>query len=723
METGDAAAAVAEVQAAVDQDLLQDESKKSSKKKKKSVRMSWADDPPVVEIAPESLLSARSEAANPEPSPPSTTKAKGTSFSFETTQYAPAPSSGGLASSSDVEDALNKSGFSNSKSLDLPLPGSSSSSSSKKESSSGYSAAHFRRVERLHRHLEICCDVMKGFEEFKKSSDVLRAWLLAWLAVPVFVIILGCGLIPYSELTDPSFPSTAHWRSLWLWALVMVVEASLMTEIVSSLAYEIEYGIVVREELPALFAKAVAAGVAAALTVQCIIFGSVPGGEPLAETKGWLAVETAGFVAIAAVLLRNFDTHATPTPDTRLVLLQCCAGMAVLVLFAPVIFTVACALHAEYRASGAGAVGYIIAILFPLLRLALRHWVEAGKPLGCNWGSSRGQLCADPLPTALLESWHAAFLCLLAATSATPGELAVMAAVQAVVVGADLAGLPRQSNHHHQQGQGLKLGAACCVGWASRDSKIDVYETVDKQTEGEPQKQTQSQSQPLSLLAKLLGVCGASATDGRSSSSTSISSSGSSNSSSGGVSPVVDPSIEEEGFSSSPRSHNSPTESSFEDEVGEAQCLVRCLLWGVAGTLAPLVVLASASVLDVGPNRALFARGRLWRLVAVRPSQSSSSSFSSSAQWLTSATTSSSSSDSSQAVSLVGNLLCVSAFHFAGLAFTVRLFAHSRKRSVLGTFSSVVLTHHSWAWAASASLVLLTIFSVVLATFGQNSDF
>jgi hypothetical protein len=71
----------------------------------------------------------------------------------------------------------------------------------------------------------------------------------------------------------------------------------------------------------------------------------------------------------------------------------------------------------------------------------------------------------------------------------------------------------------------------------------------------------------------------------------------------------------------------------------------------------------------------------------------------------------------------VGNLLCVSAFHFAGLAFTVRLFAHSRKRSVLGTFSSVVLTHHSLAWASAATLALLTIFSVVLTTFGQNSDF
>jgi hypothetical protein len=689
------------------------ESTKSSKKKKKSVRMSWADDPPV-EIVPETLLSARSEAAIPEPSPPSTKATSKGNFTFETTQYAPAPS-GGL--SSDIDDALNKSGFSNSTSLDLPLP-LSSSSSSKKDSSSGFSAAHFRRVERLHRHLEICCDVMKGFEEFKKSSDVLWACLLAWLVAPFFVIVLGCGLIPYTAFTDPSFPSTAHWRSLWLWALVMVVEASLMTEIVSSLAYEIEYGIVVREELPSLFPKAVAAGVAAALTVQCIIFGSVPGGEPLTESKGWLAVETAGFFAIAAVLARNFDTHAAPTPDTRLVLLQCCMGIAVLVLFAPVIYSVACALHAEYRAAGAGVVGYIIAILFPLLRLSLRHWVEAGWPLGCNWGSSRGQLCAVPLPTILLESWHAAFVCLIAATSATPGELAVMATVQAAIVGADLAGLSRQSHNQQQQGQGLKLKlGACCVVWASRDSKIDVYESADKQTEDEPQKMTQSQSQPLSVLAKLCGACGACVADGTSSTSTSIGSSGSS----GGVSPVVDPSVEEEGFSSSPRSQNAPTESSFEDDVVEAQCLVRCLLWGISGALAPLVVLASASVLDVGPNRSLFAQGRLWRLVAVRPSQSSSSS--SSAQWLTSATTSSSSSDSSNALGLVGNLLCVSSFHLAGLACAARLFTHGRKRSVLGTFSSVVLTHHAPVWAAAATLVLLTVFSVVLATFGQNSNF
>ena len=710
----------------------------SKKKKKKSVRMSFADDPPVVQgdegggggALVVETLATQEEVATAETSPPSGATRKSASFSFEPLHVAaPVPV---------VEEFVKHDSANN----DVPVvrgcgtplaPASVSnvvanppSTSAKNTTSSSYTAGHFRRVERLRRHLEICCDVLRGREEFRKSGTVAITLLLAWLVIPVVVIILSFGLVPYSSLTDAA-RSTAAWNSLWPWSVIVLVEAALMTEVFSALAYEIEFGIVVREELPALYAKVSFAGLAAALTVHSIILGcTVTAAAPdavfysssLRSSRGWLAVQAAAFAASAATLHWAFSSHAgsAPSRGTLVVSAQVVAGLFVLLPCAAVLYTIVAAVHAQYHDEGRGIVGYIVAIFFPLLREGLREVAESA----CGWGAERGRLCATPIHTLLIESWHVSFLCLVAATNATPGELAVMAAVQLALLWRDFclppgaasasaAAAAAVSGEEAQSSPRANSGSKAC--WAaglcsSPDSKIDIYadpEAAATSVQSVDDEGPQSSAYSGTARADDMG-CGAKAVVsfccerllGRTSGSDE-----------GGVKGKADLS----------------SEDSFEVDSEQLRRAVRLVLSSALGTLAPCVVLAASAVLAAGPNRLLLSRGPLWGLaVATGPWAEAAGS----AQWLRSPLVSVSGGGGDggggDANRMTANLLCVAGFHAAVLLAAAKTLG-GRHCHVLGAFSSVVLTHHTVTFAASALLALLTLFSVVLGVFGMNTPF
>ena len=603
---------------------------------------------------------------------------------------------------------------------------------------SAFSAAQFRRLERAHRQLGICCDVMKGDEDFKKPLQALGWVILAWLGLPIVAITLTFGLIPYSETGGAALRETVpYWRSLWPWIVIMAVLACLMTDIFSFVAYEIEYGIVIAEELPMLYVKAVVSGISGALVIQSIIFGSYS--LALSASHGWLAVVTAGFLCIVGVLYHALARHGPVTDDIRSVLRKSFAGMFVTMPCAAVVYTVVAAVYSEYHLAGGGVVGYLIAILYPLLRHALQGAVESRW--GLQWGGERGMLCAGPVAAILLESWHVVYLCLIAGTSATPIELAVMAAVQALITYSDL----------RQPGAVCCSMGACCV----QDSKIDVYHfAIGDSESGNPDARqdttkgsmnTKKRPPPSCIGQCLLALCGGEMRRGGSNSSTlSIANSNpnpnpnptlsiaTGNSSLGNVRDgdnnicaklpfpfegdltpdTQSPSLSDGRDTPSPPPNDGNT---WDEDVDEVRRICRTMLASSLGVLAPCCTLIVAAILDAGPNRHLFrGAGYLWSLSSLEASSDSS------ADWLGTAGPGGA---NGQANAFVGNLLCVGAFHLACLACAAHTFAVTNKRNLVGTFSTLILTHHLTSFCCAASLSFLVVVSVVFAPYGMNSEF
>lgn len=537
-----------------------------------------------------------------------------------------------------------------------------------------FSAAQFRRIERSHRQLEVCCDVMKGHEEYKKPAQAVGWALAAWFVLPVVAVTLCFGLIPFTaETSSAALSSTAPtWRSLWPWAVTSAVLACLMTEIFSFVAFEIEYGIVVAEELPWMYIKAGTGSIAGALVGQSIIFGCN-------AQQGWLAALSAAFLAVVCVLWTDFARHAPGTDDTRSVLRRAFLGLFVGTVGGAIIYTVLAAVFAQYHLVGGGAVGYIIAILLPLLRRALQAVLESRW--GLQWGGERDMLCAGPVPAVLLESLHAVYLCLVAGASATPIELAVMAAVQLAIFYSDL----------HPRPFVWSSPASCCA----QDSKIDIYhypEEADKQlgSEGGTSKGT-SPGPPVRWWCQACwGGEELRATGSPSSGSTGSASSADT------LSPPRD--------SDSPQ----PPASSWEEDVEECRRICSSVLSATLGLLAPVTLLVIAAILDSGPNRSLFREAvRLWKLSSLQPSQDVSS------YWL--AADGLAGSDGP----FVGNLLCVAAFHCACLVWAARTYA-AKGHNVVGTLASLILTHHSITFSSAALFSFLAMISAVFGPYGTN---
>lgn len=634
------------------------------KKKKKSVRMSvgFGDDPSLAPLDTKPMINIE-EVATAEPSPPASRQSA--SFSFDNSHFIP------IHSIDDNEKSIHQI---DEKVIVQPSNSKPSSSASKPNN---HTASHFRRIERLHRQQEVCCDVMKGQEEFKRPLMMASTMLMSWFCIPVIAIIICFGLIPFSSATDST--STTQWRSLWAWFIITVTESALMTQVFSALVYEIEYGIVIMEEAPILYGKTAMAGTAAALTVHSIILGSSSTLEKsvkdMTSSRDWLAVSTAGFLVIAAVLWYEFNKHAPPTPETRQVAWQCLHGLAVVVLVSKVVYTVVAAIHAEYHLSGGGVVGYILAILYPFLKDMLLYFVERASPSGCNWGHQMGMLCSWPIGPVIVQSWHTVYLCLIGGTSATPIELAVMAFVQIICLYWE-----HRSSGRASKGSKRTLSPVNFRFSLMTDSKIDIYQ------------------QPGSDFA-----------DNSADQLPSIGSMGDRTASSNGTSSGIESPVGMDwGADSTPT-----PESSFDDDVEELQRITKSYMALLLGLIAPAAFLVASCILNVGPNRDLFD-GRIWNLRAVSPDSGTSS------QWNSSPA---SSTINGQANLMVGNLLCIMAFHAAGLLWAIRRDVITNKRSVLGTFSSAIMTHHSTTFLCAAVLGFLTVFGIAMRLFGMNAPF
>ena len=509
------------------------------------------------------------------------------------------------------------------------------------------SATQFRRHERDNRHRSVAIDLARGIESYSMRKLALNVFFL-WFLVPVGLNVLVYGIIPYDyfNVSDSilaamassgggSSSSSRLRRSLdtgavggtsglaWAvtlvpWVLVMSAAGALGVECYSSIISEIEFSVVIWEDTPHEYAQAAVAAVAAAMAVQALVFGVGGAGH----SRTWLAVIFAGAAGALAVLYRMFlrsrrnvhggDSEAA-TSEARGVFVQCVMGLGALTVVAAVAYAVFAVVFAEYRNVGGGAVGIVLAALYPLMRLALTYIVEGARFAG--WGYARGMLCAGTHVTVLAAAWHAAFLSLVAGCVATTYELLALALVEAAVVVYALVtidALPRPAARSDGPVSGVRrLSRSMSAFSLLVQYRIVVTDDGQMLVGGRPVDTARpagahQRGRGMSILASIGDALGRSTKSAAGDASPSS------------PAPPLAVQLEQAASNSSIASGHtasstaSPTafaaerRRTFEDDAKE----VRVASWlGVsllAGTLFPLAFLLCALVFTAGPNRRLF---------------------------------------------------------------------------------------------------------------------
>lgn len=302
------------------------------------------------------------------------------------------------------------------------------------------SATQFRRRERLRRHQSVAIDMAKGVEKYCKWRLLFNS-LLLWLLLPALTCSIMYGVVPYDYFikNDPNksnanveaiVPSTVWAVTLLPWLLVMSAAAGLSLEIYSLTISQIELGVVTWEESPTAYAWAGLGAVGASMAMQSLLFTFFGVGH----MGSWIAIICTGFLVIIAVLFRMFlIARQFCSIESRISFRKCVMGILVLLVGGSIAYTEFAILYSQFSIASGHAVGYLLALIFPLLKSFLACLVENCP--STRWGGHRDGLCAGSIVTIVAAVWHGVFGCLIIATCTVQGQYVVLAIVEFIIEG------------------------------------------------------------------------------------------------------------------------------------------------------------------------------------------------------------------------------------------------------------------------------------------------
>ena len=271
------------------------------------------------------------------------------------------------------------------------------------------SAAQFRRIERANRRYSIACDTWCGIEA---PRAVGRGTLQ--LIVAAFLVPLVAAVVCYCSWSLGSSDS-GQTRALYTLsnAVVYICEAVLIVEAFSVVVCEIEFGIVVYEETPALYAKSMACAAVAVIILQQILYAVNNSDDFFSEVSAhhaWLWQMIAGFVGCSVPVVYMFFTHAPAMLNTELrwVFMYWLAGCFFMMFVIPVLYVLLTILYARYGYCGDGALGAILMVVFPWTTSLVKICIQ----MFLHWGDGRAKLFTGPILDVLVDTLHAAVLCL-----------------------------------------------------------------------------------------------------------------------------------------------------------------------------------------------------------------------------------------------------------------------------------------------------------------------
>ena len=340
------------------------------------------------------------------------------------------------------------------------------------------SAAQFRRMERANRRYSIASDVWCGIE------DTRHVWAdAAWLAGSTCLLPLLVAILCYSSWTLNTDESSSNrvLCSLTL-ALTFVSQAVLLVEAFSSVVFEVEFGVVVSEEIPALYVYSAFWGVVLSVAVQQLMFvARTPidgnGIQAVATTaiwgnnQRWIWQLVAGFIGCAAPVIRAFYTHAPSmlNIEMRRVFLNWLGGCCTCMLILPLLYLTYASLFSQYGIEGSGVVGALLALFFPAIRVVVKIFVDTFF----HWGEGRARLFSGPTLDLLVDSLHSAFLCLmLCSTVCATVDVILLLFSQSCFYIWQILQLQSPSN-----GISLLNAQNICGGCCTADSRIGVKDS------------------------------------------------------------------------------------------------------------------------------------------------------------------------------------------------------------------------------------------------------
>ena len=310
-------------------------------------------------------------------------------------------------------------------------------------------APRCRRQERMYMRLSVAIDKVIGVEKYSRVKLLLNI-LLLWVLLPSSLCSLFFGAVPYDYFVNTGnvnsmgqvinrLPGDIHgtrWAVTILpWSLIMFSIATLSIEIYSSVISEIEFEIIIWRKGFCNHLQIIVASTFACMTMQTLIFGSTGRGQK----RNWLPIMTFGFIAIAMVLSNLFikSKIALGTADPAILVrakrsfIQCLLGIFVLIFLSSTAYTIFAITYAQFSHARQGAVGILLAFVYPCLRLFLIFIMQYCPSL--QWGTQKGQLCEAMTVYIAAAMWHAVYACLVFGVKSTLSQHITFAITETLI--------------------------------------------------------------------------------------------------------------------------------------------------------------------------------------------------------------------------------------------------------------------------------------------------
>jgi hypothetical protein len=310
-------------------------------------------------------------------------------------------------------------------------------------------APRCRRQERLNMRLSVVIDKVTGVEKYSRVKLFLHIFFL-WVILPSSLCSLFYGAVPYDYFVNTSkvnsmgevinrLPGDIHgsrWAVTILpWALIMFSAATLSIEIYSSIISEIEFGIIIWRKGFYSHLQVTVASIFASMTMQTLIFGATGGGQ----IRNWLPIMASGFISITMVLSNLFiksklargTTQSPISVRATRSFIQCLLGIFVLIFLSSTAYTVFAITYAQFSHLRQGAVGILLAFVFPFIRLLLTVIMQYCPSL--QWGTQKGQMCEAMTVYIATSMWHAVYACLVFGVKSTLSQHVTVAITETLI--------------------------------------------------------------------------------------------------------------------------------------------------------------------------------------------------------------------------------------------------------------------------------------------------
>ncbi len=311
--------------------------------------------------------------------------------------------------------------------------------------------SQYRRYERIARRASIVMDICTGIEMYR--SDSIRFTYFVTLALPIFILFIVFGLIPYCF---------SYWVRLFLpFTNIFLVTTILIFEIYSSVISEVEFGIVIfdafdasdgdNDNILALLSKVYGLALIPLVAIIFILYYCLYAQQNDMSQLYWLVLlNTCSICTILGIIAFNYlpkreisremstksnqtsqsDTLKSERMQQNYSATLWALGTFVMFNIVPTIYVILSNVYKAYQRHTNGFVGYVMAILIAISPKLYIYILTSTL----QFGNKKGYLCCSQVVSTFVYTLHIAFLVLIGSSISTYGELVVIGVIQILIL-------------------------------------------------------------------------------------------------------------------------------------------------------------------------------------------------------------------------------------------------------------------------------------------------